>query len=154
MEAITSQLLTRIRSTRRISSLAPSSEDQTVEISSGTFGVIGRRQRCSHYGHILGHVLRSINLQVALDYNAPFLTLAAFSVLDATSPPYYTSLAPGAYDAVKPQGTPCDPAFPCHGKSLSAKAKIALAVVISVAGLAIIGLLSVFIFRSRRRRRS
>lgn len=85
--------------------------------------------------------------EVAIDYNAPFLSLAAYSVLSASNPPYYTSLAPGAYDAVKPSGTPCDSVFPCSGSNgnggkggLSKGAIIAIAVVVSVAGLLLLGL--------------
>ncbi|KAG9003360.1 hypothetical protein FRB94_003183 [Tulasnella sp. JGI-2019a] len=93
--------------------------------------------------------------EVAIDYNAPFLTLAAYSVLNATKPPFYTSLAAGAYDEAKPGGTPCDPAFPCksHG-GLSTTAKIILAVVITVVGLIILGLLACFFLRARRNRRT
>ncbi|KIO33977.1 glycoside hydrolase family 9 protein [Tulasnella calospora MUT 4182] len=85
--------------------------------------------------------------EVAIDYNAPFLSLAAYSVLSASNPPYYTSLAAGAYDAVKPSGTPCDSVFPCSGSNgnggkggLSKGAIIAIAVVVSVAGLFLLGL--------------
>ncbi|KAG8885171.1 hypothetical protein FRB97_001989 [Tulasnella sp. 331] len=92
--------------------------------------------------------------EVALDYNAPFLTLAAYSVLKATDPPFYTSLAPGVYAEAKPGGMPCDPAFPCksHG-GLSTAAKIVLAVVITVVGLIIAGLLACFLVRAKRGRK-
>ncbi|THH07875.1 hypothetical protein EW146_g9178 [Bondarzewia mesenterica] len=50
--------------------------------------------------------------EVALDYNAPLLTLAAAHALTDTADPYFTQLQAGAYDARKPSGTPCDPAFP------------------------------------------
>lgn len=76
----------------------------------------------------------------ALDLNAPVLTLAALHVMNDTQDPFFTQLKAGAFDAVKPQGTPCDEAFPCKtGHSLSKGAKIAIGVVISVVGLAIIG---------------
>ncbi|KAG9048465.1 hypothetical protein FS837_012839 [Tulasnella sp. UAMH 9824] len=94
--------------------------------------------------------------EVAIDYNAPFLSLAAYSVLSASNPPYYTSLAPGAYDAVKPSGTPCDAVFPCGGKGgkggLSHGAIIAIAVVVSVAGLFIFALALWWFCVARKRR--
>ncbi|KIK08366.1 glycoside hydrolase family 9 protein [Laccaria amethystina LaAM-08-1] len=80
--------------------------------------------------------------EVALDYNAPMLTLAAMHVLADTNDPYYTSLKAGAYDKVKPQGFPCDPVFSqgCQGPHLSKSGLIAMALVITVVGLIILGL--------------
>ncbi|KAI5124856.1 hypothetical protein M0805_007289 [Coniferiporia weirii] len=88
----------------------------------------------------------------ALDLNAPLLTLAALHAMNDTADPFYTSLAAGAYDAVKPSGTPCDEAFPCESEShgLSKGGKIALAVVVTVVGLAIIGGVA-YIFWLRRK---
>ncbi|KAF8211252.1 glycoside hydrolase family 9 protein [Mycena galopus ATCC 62051] len=81
--------------------------------------------------------------EVALDYNAPMLTLAAMHVLNDTSDPFFTSLQAGAYAKVKPSGQPCDAAISagCSGHGLSKAAIIALAVVLAVVGLVIIGLL-------------
>ncbi|KAH9059033.1 family 9 glycosyl hydrolase [Lactarius vividus] len=61
--------------------------------------------------------------KVALDYNAPMLTLAAMRVLNDTSDPT------GAFSAYKPDGKPCDAAFSCHhGLSKGAKIGIGIAV--------------------------
>ncbi|KAF7352905.1 Endoglucanase [Mycena venus] len=81
--------------------------------------------------------------EVALDYNAPMLTLAAMHVLNDTNDPFYTALQPGAYAKVKPSGQPCDNAISdgCGGTKLSKGAIIALAVVLTVVGLIILGLL-------------
>jgi endoglucanase len=70
------------------------------------------------------------------------LTLAAMHVLADTNDPYYTSLKAGAYDKVKPQGFPCDPVFSqgCQGPHLSKSGLIAMALVITVVGLIILGL--------------
>lgn len=76
---------------------------------------------------------------MALDYNAPMLTLTAMHVLNETKDPFYTSLEAGAYDKVRPSGTPCDEVFPCSG--LSKGARIGIAVSVTVVGLFIIGLL-------------
>ncbi|KAG8744876.1 hypothetical protein FRC10_009246 [Ceratobasidium sp. 414] len=92
--------------------------------------------------------------EVALDYNAPMLTLAAASVMSESDDPYFTRLQAGAYDKVKPTGTPCDAMYPCgSGKGrLSHAAIIALAVVISVVGLLIIlGVLYLWLLRKRSR---
>lgn len=72
------------------------------------------------------------------------LTLAAMHVLNDTSDPFFTALKAGAYDKVRPQGLPCDAAFPtaCPGPSLSKGGRIAMGVVVTVVGLLLIGLLS------------
>jgi len=77
--------------------------------------------------------------EVALDYNAPMLTLAAMHVLNDTSDPYFTRLQAGAFAAVKPSGTPCDAAFPCHSHGgLSKGAKVGLGVGLSIIGVLIV----------------
>lgn len=90
-----------------------------------------------------------VETEVALDYNAPLLTLTAAHVMGDTADPYYTRLQAGAYTAVKPQGRPCDNALTCHG-GLSRGAKIAIGVVVSIVGLLIIGL-SIWLVRRMRR---
>jgi len=80
--------------------------------------------------------------EVAIDYNAPMLTLAAMHVIGDTKDPYFTSLQAGAYDKVKPKGKPCDSAIKegCEGPHMGKKATLALAIVVTVVGLVIIGL--------------
>ncbi|EJD00966.1 Six-hairpin glycosidase [Fomitiporia mediterranea MF3/22] len=76
-----------------------------------------------------------------LDINSPMLTLAALHVMNDSSDPFYTTLDPGAYDAAKPSGKPCDEAFPCD-KSIGRLSKgkaAAIAIIIIVVGLGIIG---------------
>ncbi|KDQ14601.1 glycoside hydrolase family 9 protein [Botryobasidium botryosum FD-172 SS1] len=90
-----------------------------------------------------------VETEVALDYNAPFLTLAAMGVSKYSDDPFYTSLADGAYASVKPSGKPCDDAFPCGGSGLSRGATIAIAVIVTLVGLVLIGLLVRF-FMLRR----
>jgi endoglucanase len=88
---------------------------------------------------------------VALDYNAPLLTLAAQHVISDTSDPYFTQLQAGAYEKVRPSGTPCDEAFPCEKRSrLSKNGKIALAVVLSVVGCVIFVLLGCYVWLAGR----
>ncbi|KAJ7047503.1 glycoside hydrolase family 9 protein [Mycena alexandri] len=91
--------------------------------------------------------------EVALDYNAPMLTLAAMHVLNDTSDPFFTSLQAGAYDKVRPSGQPCDDAISdgCSGPKLSKSAIIALAVILGVVGLIILGLI-IWYFRIRTRK--
>ncbi|KAA1466260.1 glycoside hydrolase family 9 protein [Dentipellis sp. KUC8613] len=93
--------------------------------------------------------------EVALDYNAPMLTLAAMQVLSASSDPYFTALQDGAYAKAKPSGTPCDPAFPCKS-GLSRGAKIAIGVVVGVVGSALVAgaAYATYIWRLRRGNRS
>ncbi|PPQ99044.1 hypothetical protein CVT24_003604 [Panaeolus cyanescens] len=92
--------------------------------------------------------------EVALDYNAPMLTLAAMHVLGDTTDPYYTSLEAGAYDKVKPKGLPCDAAITegCNDHRLSKKATLAMALVITIVGLVIFALSAYYIYLVRRNR--
>ena len=107
------------------------------------------------YGGVVGgpsaqdlfYDLRSdwVENEVALDYNAPLLTLAAHALAaGAGDDPWYTQVQPGAYAAVKPSGAPCDAAVDTGCKNgpghLSTGAKIAIAVVVTVVGLVLIGL--------------
>ena len=86
-----------------------------------------------------------------MDYNAPLLTLAAMHVMNDTADPFYTSLQAGAYASKKPSGHPCDPVYSCT-PSLSTAGKIAIAVVVTVVGLGIIGGIVFLVVRYRRRR--
>ncbi|KAI1789054.1 Six-hairpin glycosidase [Ganoderma leucocontextum] len=77
--------------------------------------------------------------EVALDYNAPMLTLAANALAIGSSDPYYTQVQAGSYAAVKPSGYPCDAAVStgCKGHSggLTTGAQIAIGVVVGLVGL-------------------
>ncbi|KAK0468435.1 9 glycosyl hydrolase [Desarmillaria tabescens] len=93
--------------------------------------------------------------EVALDYNAPMLTLAAMHVMNDTSDPYFTALQEGAY--VRPQGGPCDAAIRdgCGSSSrLSKGATIAMAVCISIVGLVLLSLAAYYFWVVKKRRRS
>jgi endoglucanase len=70
------------------------------------------------------------------------LTLAAMHVLSDTKDPYFTTLADGAYNRVKPTGVPCDAVFNdgCDNPHMSKKATIVLAVVVTIVGVIIFGL--------------
>ncbi|KNZ73828.1 Endoglucanase E-4 [Termitomyces sp. J132] len=85
---------------------------------------------------------------VALDYNAPLLTLAAMHVVNDTTDPFFTSLEIGAYGKVQPKGQPCDSAFPraCAGPQLSRGGKIAMAMMITIVGLFISSLLAWYLY--------
>jgi len=94
--------------------------------------------------------------EVAIDYNAPMLTLAAMHALNDSNDPFYTSLQAGAYNARRPQGQPCDAAIQsgCSNSQLSKGAKIAIAVVVTVVGLLVIGMTTWYLclLRSRKRK--
>lgn len=70
------------------------------------------------------------------------LTLAAMHVLSDSKDPFFTSLAAGAYAKVKPTGVPCDAVFDggCDNPHLSKQATLALALVVTIVGLIVIGL--------------
>lgn len=85
--------------------------------------------------------------QPALDINAPLLALAALHCMNDTSDPFFTSLKAGEYDARRPSGQPCDAAFFCDpAHVLSKGGKIVMAVVISVVGLLILGLVTYWLY--------
>nr|QDK64602.1 endoglucanase 5 [Ganoderma lucidum] len=76
--------------------------------------------------------------EVALDYNAPLLTLAANALLISSPDPYYTQVQAGSYAAVRPSGYPCDAAVSTgctHKGGLTTGAQIAIGVVVGVVGL-------------------
>ena len=115
------------------------------------------------YGAVVGGPDRADNFwdirsdypqtEVALDYNAPMLTLAAASVLTQTTDPYYTRLKAGARDAKKPTGAPCDAAVKdgCIPHMSTGK-KIAMAVAVSIVGLVIVGLFARLLLVTKRAR--
>ena len=95
-----------------------------------------------------------VESEPAMDYSAPFLTLAAMHV-DDTADPYYTQLQAGAYAKVKPSGMPCDDAYPCKsgsGHGLSKVAKIVIGVVVGLVGLVIVVLLGLWAWYGLRRK--
>ena len=72
-------------------------------------------------------------------------------VMNDTADPFYTSLKAGAYASNQPSGHPCDPVYSCS-PSLSTGAKIAIAVVVTVVGLAIFGGIAYVLIIRRRSR--
>ncbi|TFK55840.1 family 9 glycosyl hydrolase [Heliocybe sulcata] len=81
--------------------------------------------------------------EVALDYTAPLLTLAAAHAMNDTSDPFYTTLQAGAY--AKPKYHPCDAVFDCT-PSLSRTGKIVMGVCLGVTGLVIAGLTAYWLY--------
>ena len=94
--------------------------------------------------------------EVALDYTAPLLTLAAQALVSGTDDPFYTQVRAGAYDEVRPGGAPCDAAIQAgcrRGGGLSRAAMIAIAVVVTVVGLVLLGLGGYWVWSVRRHRK-
>ncbi|KAJ8516383.1 hypothetical protein ONZ45_g6299 [Pleurotus djamor] len=99
--------------------------------------------------------------EVALDYNAPLLTLAAMSVSNALASvsggqnvdPFYTRLKGGEYDSVRPKNPPCDQVFRCDSQQtgLGRSGTIALAVVLTSVGAIILALLTWYVRTVRKR---
>ena len=92
--------------------------------------------------------------EVALDYNAPILTLVAQMLMNDTvadSNPFYTGLTVGSYEDVKPSGYPCDDAVTtgCSSHGLSTGAKVAIAVVVSIVGCILLALAGYWVFVAR-----
>ena len=76
------------------------------------------------------------------------LTLAAMHVLNDTSDLYFTGLQAGAFAAKKPDGEPCDFAFPCHHSGLQRRDDRAWRCVCIVGSVVIAT--AAFIYRRRR----
>ena len=77
-------------------------------------------------------------------------------VLSDNTDPFYTSLEEGAYAKVKPDGMPCDSAIKegCSPPGMSKNGKIAMAVVLTVVCLFVIGLSAYWIHLVQKNRRS
>jgi len=85
-----------------------------------------------------------VQTEVALDYNAPLLSLAAWKVQTDGNDPYYVRLQAGAYESHRPPGTsrPCsDPSQPCPSDYyFSRNAQIAVGVVMGLGGAVVLGM--------------
>ena len=84
------------------------------------------------------------------------LTLAAMHVLSDTNDPFFTSLAAGEYNKVKPSGVPCDAVFTenCDNPHMSKKATVVMAVVVTIVGFVIVGLSTWYIMLLIRAKQS
>jgi endoglucanase len=77
--------------------------------------------------------------------------------MNDSADPFYTRLAAGAYAAKKPKGQPCDASTNCNpngAPKLPLAGKIAIAVVVTVVGLVILGLAAWWVRTVRRNRGS
>jgi endoglucanase len=87
-----------------------------------------------------------VQTEVALDYNAPLLSLAAWKVQTDGNDPYYVRLQDGAHDSHRPPGTsrPCsDPSQPCPSNGIynfSRSKQIAVGVIMGLGGAAVLGM--------------
>lgn len=81
-----------------------------------------------------------VQTEVALDYNAPLLSLVAWKVQTDGNDPYYVRLQEGAYESHRPSGTsrPCSrPDEPCPGNEayrFSQAEQIAVGVLMGLGG--------------------
>ncbi|KAF8322017.1 Six-hairpin glycosidase [Clavulina sp. PMI_390] len=146
--------------------------DPSVEMWVLYGAVVGGPQGSDGRGDGYWDVSRSdwAQSEVALDYNAPLLTLTSLGLLasystssssdtssttNLTSPYYFASLPPGSYASHRPSGSPCDAAIrtgcPSSSGGLGRTGRIVLGVVISVVGLGlVIGLVWMWIEGRKR----
>lgn len=112
--------------------------------------VVGGPSSADEFWDLRGDYERT---EIAIDYNAPMLTLVANQLVAGdNTDPYYTSLEPGSYHPTP--GTPCNDDYPCGGGGgLSTGAKAAIGVVVPVVVLSLIGL-GVWWWYKKRKRRS
>jgi len=101
-----------------------------------------------------------VQTEVALDYNAPLVYLAAWKVATDGDDPYYVRLQDGAYASHRPAGTsrPCsDPDDEsCAGATIDfpQDRQIAVGVVMAVGALAVIGMWTWYLLEAVRARRA
>ncbi|KAI0824644.1 Six-hairpin glycosidase [Trametes gibbosa] len=112
-------------------------------------GVVGGPDAADRFWDLRGDWVQN---EVALDYTAPLLTLAAQALVRGAADPYYTLVRAGAYDEVRPAGAPCDAAVQdgCKRGGLSTGGKIVIGVVVSVVGLTFLALGAYWVWRTRR----
>ncbi|KAI0693824.1 Six-hairpin glycosidase-like protein [Cytidiella melzeri] len=94
--------------------------------------------------------------EVALDYVAPMVTLAAQSIVNGTGDPFYTTLEVGSYEDKRPGGAPCDAAVSAGCSSTGRGwrvGKIVMASLVSAAGVVVVGLLIFWMWVEVRHRR-
>jgi endoglucanase len=116
---------------------------------------VGGPDAQDQYWDLRGNYERS---EIAVDYTAPILTLAAYHIMSGDRDPFYTTLASGSYTPTS--GLPCNDAYPCGedgdggggGGGLSKAAKIAIGVVVPMIVLAGI-FVGVWLWERKKRRR-
>lgn len=87
--------------------------------------------------------------EVALDYVAPVLTLAARAIVEGTSDPWYTRLDVGSNEQRKPGGQPCDAAVSdgCTSKGKGWRVgKIVMASLVSAIGMLVLSIGAFWMF--------
>ena len=92
--------------------------------------------------------------EVALDYVAPLVTIAAHALVNGTGDPYYTQVQAGSYDEKRPSGEPCDAAVSagCPAGGNWHVGKIVMGAIVSAIGLFVVSLGLYWILLERRRR--
>ena len=119
-------------------------------------GVVGGPDKNDQYWDLRSDWAQS---EVALDYNAPLLSLIAYAITNVTiaaQDPWYTRLEVGSYENVRPKGFPCDAAVQtgCASHRFSLGGKIALGVVVGIVGSVIVGLCLYWMVIMMQRKRS
>ena len=113
-------------------------------------GIVGGPDKNDRFWDLRGDWVQS---EVGLDYVAPVLTIAAWSLVNGTGDPWYTRLQAGSYDARKPTGQPCDAAVSAGcGTGSWRVGKIVMAALLSVTGTLVLSLGATWLFLSWRSR--
>lgn len=102
-------------------------------------GVVGGPDRNDRFWDLRSDWVQN---EVALDYVAPVLTIAAYALVNGTGAPWYTQLQAGSYDEMQPTGQPCDAAVStgCPTVGHWRVGKIVMASIVSAVGLFVVSL--------------
>ena len=92
--------------------------------------------------------------EVALDYVAPIVSIAAHALVNGTGDPYYIQLQAGSYDERRPTGKPCDAAISagCPATGSWRVGKIVMGAVVGAVGLFVVSLGLFWVILEWRRR--
>ncbi|KIP09220.1 glycoside hydrolase family 9 protein [Phlebiopsis gigantea 11061_1 CR5-6] len=114
-------------------------------------GVVGGPDQSDQFWDLRGDWVQN---EVALDYVAPLVTIAAHALVNGTGDPYYTQVQAGSYDEKRPKGAPCDAAIStgCPTGRNWRVGKIVMGSVVSAVGVLVVSLGLYWILLERRRR--
>lgn len=112
-------------------------------------GVVGGPDRHDNFWDMRSDWVQN---EVALDYVAPMVTLAAQSLVNASGDPFYVTLTVGSNEDCKPGGQPCDAAVSAGcSKPGWRTGQIIMGSIVGATALVVVGLFLFWIILEIRR---